>query len=354
MDSTKITVTGTNELTGWKIQKYLGIISSHVVAGTGLFSDITAGFTDFFGGRSGTYQKQIQSIEDEAVSILIDKAKRLGATAILGTKIDHDEISGKSMQMFMVTVYGTAVVAIKEREDNIIEIRKIVDKETLAREIKKLEIIEKTNTIPFTLSSEEWEFIFRNEVREVNANIIKSIDYFQKEKLYFSDKDNVIKYFALVRSHEITYSLYKCILDNTASFEIVNDIINECKLCDFNMILEFIKHENEIINKYGLMLLNTESLDYSGEDIEFVRTIADLINNKYKEKVEYIEEKAVMSNKLKKKWICSCGQKNDENMDRCSSCSSDKFGFKSTEPNIIEIIIKLNKIIEALGNIFKK
>ena len=98
MNSSKIIVTGTNDLSGWKILSYLGIVSSHVVTGTGLFSDISAGFTDLFGGRSGTYQKQIQNIEYEAISIITEKAKKLGATAILGAKIDHDEISGKNMQ----------------------------------------------------------------------------------------------------------------------------------------------------------------------------------------------------------------------------------------------------------------
>lgn len=353
MESSKIIVTGTNELSGWEIHNYLGIVSSHVVAGTGLFSDITAGLTDLFGGRSGTYQNQIQSIENEAFSIVIEKAKKLGATAILGVKIDHDEISGKSMQMFMVTVYGTAVVAVKDRDDINIDIKKIIDKESVDKEILKLEIIEKTKKIPFSLSSEEWGFVYNNEVVEVNNNIIANINYYQNEKMYIDYKDNITKYYALVRNHEITNSLYKCMLNNASFFDIFNDIIKNCKLSEYNRILEFLENDNVLINKYGLLLLNAEPLDYSYEDYSLLNTIEELIRNKYKQKVEYIEEKTVMSSKLKKKWVCKCGQKNDESNDRCSSCSCDKYGFTLNEPNIKEVQILLRKKIEALKNIFK-
>lgn len=36
-------MTTTSEIEGWEIQSYLGAVSSHLVAGTGLFSDFAAG-----------------------------------------------------------------------------------------------------------------------------------------------------------------------------------------------------------------------------------------------------------------------------------------------------------------------
>ena len=84
-----------------KIESYLGPISAHIVAGTGFFSDFTAGFSDIFGGRSQSYQKQLSAINEEAVELLKKKAILLGGTAIVGLHIDHDEISGKAKQMFM-------------------------------------------------------------------------------------------------------------------------------------------------------------------------------------------------------------------------------------------------------------
>ena len=50
-----------------KIIKHLQPVTSHVVAGTNLFSDFFAGMSDFFGGRSGSYKKQLSSIYSEAI-----------------------------------------------------------------------------------------------------------------------------------------------------------------------------------------------------------------------------------------------------------------------------------------------
>lgn len=352
MNSSKFTVTGTNELSGWKIQRYLGVVSSHVVAGTGMFSDFTASITDLFGGRSGTYQKQIQSIEDEAVAIVKEKAKKLGANALLGVKIDHDEISGKSMQMFMVTVYGTAVVAVKEKDENEIEISRVIDKECLDKEIQKIEIVKKTIVPQFVLDNDEWGFIFSNELAEVNMNLLNNINFYQNESTYFGDKENHIKYYAVVRDKEVVDSIYKNIVSNPKSFDVMNEIILNCKLCDYDMILQFLKSNNEVLSKYGLLLLKADKMEYAKEDLVLIKQVVDLINSKYKQTVEYIEEKSVMSSKMKRKWVCSCGQKNDESNDRCSSCTADKYGFKLNEPSISEIIMELNKKIEALDRLF--
>ena len=44
------------------------------------------------------------------------RAKALGANAVVGLKIEFDEISGKGKSMFMVTAYGTAVIISPEVE----------------------------------------------------------------------------------------------------------------------------------------------------------------------------------------------------------------------------------------------
>jgi len=52
------------------VKSYLDVVSSHVVAGTNIFSDIAASFSDVFGGRSKSYKRQLESIKEEAVSEL--------------------------------------------------------------------------------------------------------------------------------------------------------------------------------------------------------------------------------------------------------------------------------------------
>jgi len=105
-----ILVTTTNNLEGLKIKQYLKPLSAHVVAGTNFFSDFFASFSDVFGGRSGTYQRQLSSIYTEAIETLKQSAVEIGANAIIGMKVDLDEISGKGKSMFMITATGTAVI----------------------------------------------------------------------------------------------------------------------------------------------------------------------------------------------------------------------------------------------------
>lgn len=105
----RLPVSTASTIHGVNIEESLGFVSSHVIAGTNLFSDIFAVFSDLFGGRSQTYKKQLTSIKNEAVEELMDEAIKVGGNAIVGMSIDLDEISGSGKSMFMITATGTAV-----------------------------------------------------------------------------------------------------------------------------------------------------------------------------------------------------------------------------------------------------
>lgn len=102
-------ITTTSTIQGHLITDYKGLVTARVVTGTNFFSDFCAGATDFLGGRTSAYQRQLKSINDEVIRNLKEEAIDAGANAIVGVSIDHDEISGKGKQMFMVTAIGTAV-----------------------------------------------------------------------------------------------------------------------------------------------------------------------------------------------------------------------------------------------------
>ena len=50
----------------------------------------------------------MEELYDEALDEISEKAQLLGANAVLGLRIDMDNISGKGMSMFMITATGTA------------------------------------------------------------------------------------------------------------------------------------------------------------------------------------------------------------------------------------------------------
>lgn len=68
-----------------------------------------AGLTDFFGGRSTTYEKVLIEGKDTALRELQERAVQMGANAVIGIDLDYETV-GPNGGMLMVTASGTAVV----------------------------------------------------------------------------------------------------------------------------------------------------------------------------------------------------------------------------------------------------
>lgn len=101
-------ITTTNGLDGQEVQQYLGIVFGEVVAGVDFIKDFTAGLTNFFGGRSKTYETELIDARENALAELAQRAQQLGANAVIGTKVDY-EVLGTNNGMMMVIASGTAV-----------------------------------------------------------------------------------------------------------------------------------------------------------------------------------------------------------------------------------------------------
>jgi len=104
-----ITITTTPSIEGKKITRYCGIVCGEAILGANLFKDIFAGIRDLVGGRSQTYERELQRARDIALRELEERALELGANAVIGVDIDY-EVLGQSNGMLMVSASGTAVV----------------------------------------------------------------------------------------------------------------------------------------------------------------------------------------------------------------------------------------------------
>lgn len=102
-------VTTTNTLQDRKIKDYFGIVSGEAILGANIFKDLFAGIRDIVGGRSATYENELRSARDIAVTELTQAAVELGCNAVVGVDIDYETV-GSSGSMLMVSVSGTAVV----------------------------------------------------------------------------------------------------------------------------------------------------------------------------------------------------------------------------------------------------
>ena len=61
------------------------------------------------GGRSATYEKELQRAREVALAEMQERAAQLGANAVVGVDLDY-EVLGQGNSMLMVSASGTAVV----------------------------------------------------------------------------------------------------------------------------------------------------------------------------------------------------------------------------------------------------
>jgi uncharacterized protein YbjQ (UPF0145 family) len=101
-------VTTTSTIEGRPVQQYLGLVNAQCIIGANMFKDIFAGLRDLVGGRSKTYEGVIEEAKNDALRELQDKARALGADAIIGVDLDFETV-GASGSMLMVIATGTAV-----------------------------------------------------------------------------------------------------------------------------------------------------------------------------------------------------------------------------------------------------
>lgn len=165
----EIITTTTHDVEGFIITKYLGTVCSNIVIGANIFSDIAASFTDFFGGKSEAYQKKLNLLNDEVNKNLIMKAQKLGANAIVGYRIDFDDISGGGKSMFMVAASGTAVY-IENKYCDKIELCKAINVLEVASQNGYLDPEDKQNMIN-SLQSINREFAQRQKINSMKFHV---------------------------------------------------------------------------------------------------------------------------------------------------------------------------------------
>ena len=101
-------LTTTSVIEGQPVREYLGVVTGETIIGANVFKDFLAGMRDFFGGRSGSYEKVLREAKDTSLREMEERASNIGANAIVGIDIDYETI-GEGNSMIMVSCSGTAV-----------------------------------------------------------------------------------------------------------------------------------------------------------------------------------------------------------------------------------------------------
>ena len=101
-------ITTTPTVEGRQITEYHGVVFGEVITGINFVKDFFAGVRNIVGGRSGSYEEELNKARTNAMRELEDRAQRLGANAVVGVDIDY-EVLGTNNGRLMVTASGTAV-----------------------------------------------------------------------------------------------------------------------------------------------------------------------------------------------------------------------------------------------------
>ena len=102
-------LTTTPQIEGHPIREYKGLVTGETIIGANVIKDIKASIKDFFGGRSGSYERVLIEAKETSLKEMTARAQSMGANAIVGIDIDYETV-GERGSMLMVATSGTAVV----------------------------------------------------------------------------------------------------------------------------------------------------------------------------------------------------------------------------------------------------
>lgn len=330
-------ITTTDTIENCPIKKYIDTICSNIVIGTNIFSDFAASFTDFFGGRSDSYKRKLEIIYNEASKELKQKAINLGANAIVGFKVDFDEISGKDKSMFMVSVSGTACI-IEKNEENTQEenTHSQISSMELQKEVQRRYIVSQIKSGSSIYGG--WvEFLLENPQTEIIESLINR--YLSLDINYNAEEvANIKQIISVIPANNIIPFVYK-----HSEHKKIRDLINKYYLFDSGSIYETIK---ERIHD-GIALLSATKEYYNANDLQGMKKILEYLNNLPNTgNIESVKG-GLFSKSNEEKFVCENGHKNPSDSLFCEKCGINIKGLSEDEMKIIDSLKEKCDIIES-------
>lgn len=103
-------VTTGYDFEGYFIKKYIAVVQSEVVLGTGFLSEFSAGVSDVFGMASATMEGKLSEAKYRAQRQLIKRSIKTGGNELIGISIS---ITTLRNNMLVISAMGTSVIADK-------------------------------------------------------------------------------------------------------------------------------------------------------------------------------------------------------------------------------------------------
>ena len=342
-------ITTTNNIEFGKVIRYIDIVSTNIVIGANVFSDIAAAFTDIFGGTSNSYQNKLEFITNMSKIKLQNKAYNLGANAILGYKIDIDEVSGTGKSMFMISAIGTAVYVEYNKDAHQDKPQgKLYNEELLKAKDQELTVQNAINGYmvpPEKRSMFDYNPIIDEAfIKKLIEHAIEQID--SNDADYQSYNNWIYNYLRNINTELPITILYNMYFDDRYENKKVTEVISASVLMSPKHALELFDKGidvNEIIK-----LISADKEYYTMEDVQILEEIISKLNE-IKPQCEYTTHKSIFG-KESKKWTCICGKENDEEITNCTSCDRDICGLTTRSKKNIASLTQKIELIKKLLN----
>jgi uncharacterized protein YbjQ (UPF0145 family) len=100
-------VVTTNDIAGYKVVRYLGVVRGITVRSRSIVGNVGAAIQALFGGNITLYTTLCEQARADAYELMARHAAEMGANAIMAMRYDANEIAAGITE---VLAYGTAVV----------------------------------------------------------------------------------------------------------------------------------------------------------------------------------------------------------------------------------------------------
>ena len=326
-------VTTADSIDGWEVQEHLGIVASHAVAGTGVFSDIFAGFSDFFGGRSNSYRKQLASLYRDTTDDLMRQAQARGGNWLLGLKIDLDEVSGKGTQMFMITGLATAVRASQSSGGQAVAA--VADDSVTADELsvttRRRALVPRLSDPEAHLTEADLELLDGKTVIEACPALIRqygpTMAVIVSQSVTFRERVHTL--LARADANVVSRLLYDALIEPQTADGAV-ELIVKGGFGSLREVSVILKGSTTEAKRAALQTLKASQPSYSRADVALIDHLLALVPSTFPDLTTKVETKGMLGG-ASTKWQCPCGKSNSLDARYCGKCYEDSMGFKQSE-----------------------
>ncbi len=103
-------VVTTPSIPGYRVVKIIGPVYGLSIRTRGFWGKLVASIESFLGGEIKSFIEECEKARLQSIKIMIERAEKLGANAIIGVDFDTSDVLGTAT---IFTAYGTAVVVEK-------------------------------------------------------------------------------------------------------------------------------------------------------------------------------------------------------------------------------------------------